>query len=54
MYFPQSTLYRSAQLLKLDRNFAHTSAQKLYCLLERSGLEIVTLEMLERLKTIVA
>ena len=41
-------------MLKLHRKFAHPSAQKLYNLLERVGLEIVTPETLERLKTIVA
>ena len=54
MSFPESIFYTNAQLLKLHRNFAHPSAQKLYKLCERAGLEMVASETLERLKTIVA
>ena len=54
MSFPQYIFCTSAKLLKFHRKFAHPSAQKLYYLLEPAGLEIVTPETLERLKTIVA
>ena len=54
MCFSVSTFYITVQLWKLHRNFAHPSAEKLYNLLERAGLESVTSETLERLKGIVA
>ncbi len=54
MSFPSFTFYTSVQLHKLHRQFAHPSAEKLYNLLQRAGLEAVTPETLERLKEIVA
>ena len=53
MCFAVSTFYKTVQLRKLHRSFFHPSAEKLYNLLERAGLEAVTSETLERLKGIV-
>ena len=51
--FPPSTFCTSAQLLKLHRNFAHPSAEKLCNLLQKAGIDAVTSETLERLQEII-
>ncbi len=54
MSFPAHWLYKSAQLLKLHRQYAHASADKLYNLLKRVGTEAVTPATLKQLDEIVA
>ena len=54
MCFSTSSFYSTASLLKLDRQFAHPSDEKLYALLRHAGLKAVTQETLERLKEIVS
>lgn len=54
MSFPRTTFYPVAQLQKMHRQFALSSATKLYNLLKRAGLEAVNSETLERLNDIVS
>ena len=41
MCFPRHVFYTTAQLQKLHRQFAHPSAEKLYNLIKRAGIEAV-------------
>ena len=50
--FLPPTFYSTAQLLKLNMQFTHPSAEKLYALLRRASFKAVTHQTIERLKDI--
>ncbi len=50
MNFPVVIFYTTKQLLRLHRQFAHSSAEKLYNLLKIAGLDAVGRQTLEKLE----